>query len=516
MHHVSLAIEILRARPRLVFWAAALAQAALWTLIPALFYAAPPGDLPQLLAIGREFPLGTATGPPLAYWLAEIVFRLTGRSALGLYALSQACIVVTYWGVFALGRDIVGLRHAALAVLLMVGIFAFTLPTPEFSPAILAMPLWTLCLLHYWRAVGQGRRRYWFVLAFELGLLLLTTYVGLLLFTLLLIFTLATERGRAAFGSLEPWVAGVIVVIVIFPHLIWLDQAKSIVIPGLQQTQPAVIGDRVIAWARLVAGLILCHLGLVILVALASLHGSSRDADAPAIVRTPVEPFARKFIYFFALAPAITATLVGGALAYPGSLAGAGPLVVLSGLAVIVAAGDSILIYRQRAVSFAWGALLIVPPSMVVAALLVVPWAYPIDFNVALPAREMGRYFGDVFQRRTGKPLEIVAGEPRTAAMVAFAAPSRPHLFYDAVPGRSPWVTATDIVDKGAVIVWPATDTLGTPPSAIKARFPDLIIETPRAFSRSVQGVQQLVRIGWAVIRPKTSSSAVVAPLRSS
>src|SRR5947209_3147475 len=156
MLYVSLAIEILRGRPQLVFWAAALAQAALWILVPTLFYAAPPGELPQVLAIGREFPLGTDRGPPLAFWLAEIAFRLTGRSAFGLYALSQACIVVTYWAVFALGRDIVGPRHAALAVLLMVGITAFTVPTPDFGPAILAMPIWALVLLHYWRARIAG------------------------------------------------------------------------------------------------------------------------------------------------------------------------------------------------------------------------------------------------------------------------------------------------------------------------------------------------------------------------
>ena len=145
-------------------------------------------------------------------------------------------------------------------------------------------------------------------------------------------------------------------------------------------------------------------------------------------------------------------------------------------------------------------------------ALLALPWAYPIDLKIALPAKEMGRYFSDTFQRRTGKPLAIVAGDPQTAALVAFAAPSRPHLFFDAAPERSPWVTATDMADKGAIILWPATDTLGTPPPAIKERFPDLLIEPPREFARTFQGVQPPVRIGWAVIRPKTGSTTAVVP----
>ena len=119
MHYVSLLIEFLRGRPAVVFWTVALTQAALWTFIPALFYSAPPGEVPMLLAIGHEFVLGSYLGPPLAFWLGEIAFRIAG--AFGLYALAQACIVLAYWAVFRLGCAIVGIRHAVLAVLLMVG-----------------------------------------------------------------------------------------------------------------------------------------------------------------------------------------------------------------------------------------------------------------------------------------------------------------------------------------------------------------------------------------------------------
>ena len=46
----------------------------------------------------------------------------SGGHLFGVYLLSQACVVVTYWAVFALGRSIVGAQHAALAVLTMVAI----------------------------------------------------------------------------------------------------------------------------------------------------------------------------------------------------------------------------------------------------------------------------------------------------------------------------------------------------------------------------------------------------------
>ena len=49
----------MRSQPRVTFWLATLAQVAIWWLVPSLFYAAPPGDLPHVLAMGHEFQLGT-------------------------------------------------------------------------------------------------------------------------------------------------------------------------------------------------------------------------------------------------------------------------------------------------------------------------------------------------------------------------------------------------------------------------------------------------------------------------
>ena len=184
MVSMSLFVELLRTRPRMLFWTMAVLQAVLWTLVPALFYAAPPGQLPLVLAIGHEFQFGTEFGPPLAFWLAEIAYRLAGMS--GVYFLSQVCIVVTFWAVFALGRVMVGLPHAVMAVMLMAGIAVFSVPTPEFGPAILATPLWALILLHYWMGAHAGRDgSIWVALGVEAGLLLLTTYAGLILIGLL-------------------------------------------------------------------------------------------------------------------------------------------------------------------------------------------------------------------------------------------------------------------------------------------------------------------------------------------
>jgi len=205
MLHVSIFVEGLRSRPQLMFWLAALVQGAIWWLVPSIFYAAPPGELPEVLAVGHEFQLGTDLGPPLAFWLADIVYMILGIG--GVYLLAQACVVVTYWAVFRLGSAIIGAQQAAMAVMLMLGITVMTVPSPDFGPPILGMALSALIALHFWRAIGEHQRHYWFVLAFDLGLLLLTTYAGLILFACVMTFLWATERGRAALRTVEPWFA---------------------------------------------------------------------------------------------------------------------------------------------------------------------------------------------------------------------------------------------------------------------------------------------------------------------
>src|ERR1044071_1560484 len=227
MHYVSLIVEFLRGRPAVVFWVAALSQAALWIIVPSLFYSAPPGDVPIVLAIGHEFRLGSYLGPPLAFWLGEMAFRLAG--IYGVYILAQICVVIAFWAVFSLGRIVAGTRHAALAVLLMVGIAAYNVPSPDFGPSVLATALWAMALLHYWRALGEDRRGYWFILGFDLGLLLLTSYVGVILVVLLVLFTLAVRRGREMLLHMEPWFVPVLVTIIVFPHAVWLRDSFALV-----------------------------------------------------------------------------------------------------------------------------------------------------------------------------------------------------------------------------------------------------------------------------------------------
>lgn len=505
MLYVSIFVELLRSRPALAVWIAALAQATLWTLVPTFFYSGPPGDLPFVLAIGHELQLGTYLGAPLAFWFAEAAYVLSGNNLFGVYLLSQICVVITYWAVFSLGRAIVGAQHAAMAVLLMVGVSTFTVPTPEFGPATMTMALWALILLHYWLAVNEGKRGYWVALAVEIGLLFLTTYAGLLLLAVLALFTATNKRARAAMRSSDPWLASLVAIVVLFPHLLWLSEAGDGLGARLMRLRTAEAAiDNLNAWLRQIALVLATHAGLAVLISAVIGWPWAGKEPSPVIVRRPVDAFAWQFIIYFATVPALAATIFSVLAGWPMPVGGFAPLVILSGLAIVLLAGNGIELSHQHIVIGVWFGLLLVPPVLTALAVFVVPWV-GVDLNVNKPAKQIAQFFSESFQRRTGAPLQVVAGDPRTAALISLGAASRPSLFLDATPERTPWVTFDDVREKGAVLVWPATDTAGTPPAQLKQRFPDIIPDATRVFDRPISGRLPALRYGWALIRPQSA-----------
>jgi hypothetical protein len=499
MRFTSLVIELIRARPRLVVWIVVLAQAALWLIVTLPFYHAPPSDLALALAYGREHQVGTELGPPLSFWLADLAYRAAGNHMIGVYLLAEFCSIATFWILFLLGRALVGAQHAVLAVLLTMTVTAFGARTLEFGPDVLARPLWALLLLHTWELIGQRRRNVWFAWSIDAGLLLLTTPSAIVLLVLAASFALATEEGRRPLRSLDPLFALVVVAVLALPYLIFLLRADTL---SLHWPMLADLKPRAIHGGELVAGLLLGIAGIALLVVLNAGWFSREAEDSPIIYRPPVVPLAREFVYFFALAPAIAGVLLATLFGLDRVVGGAGVVLMMSGLGVVVATGDLIHLRRQRLLRAVWALIVAAPAIGVVAGTLFLPWTSAKEIATSMPSRAIGEFFTDAFERRTNQRLTAVTGDTEIASLVALAS-GRPHLFLDADPKASPWIDRAKFNETGGLVVWRASDTAGTPPPDIAKRFPDLVPEVPRSFDRLVNGRQPTLRIGWAIVRPK-------------
>jgi dolichyl-phosphate-mannose-protein mannosyltransferase len=500
MRFTSLVIELIRARPRLVVWLVVVLQALLWLVVPLLLYRSPPGDLATVLALGREYRVGTDLGPPLAFWLADIAFRAAGNHMFGVYLLAQLCSIATFWTLYLLSRAIVGGQQAVLAILLTMTVLAFSSPGLEFGPQVLARPLWALLLLHSWQLIGQNRRNVWFTWSIEAGLLLLTTSAGIVLLAFLVGFALATSRGRRILISFDAAFALLVTAVLALPYLIWLIRADA---PALPSWPPIVeLIGRALHGVELLGGLLLASLGIAIVAVINSDWFDRAQEEAPVIFRPPVDPLARDFVYFFALAPALAGCLISGFYHLDRVVGGAGITLLMSGLATIVACGDLIHLRRQRILRAVWTAVIVAPALAAIAATLFVPWTASGEVTTSLPAAAIGNFFDDNFERRTNQRLSAVSGDAQLATLISLS-PARPHLFLAEAPERTPWLNLAKFNQTGGVVVWRASDTDGTPPAEIVRLFPGLAPEVPRAFEWLVNGRQPLLRIGWAIVRPK-------------
>ena len=504
MRFTSLVVELIRARPRLIVWVVVLFQAALWLIVPLLLYRSPPGDLATVLAYGREFRVGTDLGPPLAFWLADIAFRAAGNHIFGVYLLAQLCSIAAFWTLYLLARAVVGGQQAVLAVLLTMTVAAFSSPGVEFGPLVLARPLWALLLLHSWQLIGQGRRNAWFAWSIEAGLLLLTTSAAIGLLVLVAGFAVATVRGRRTLRSWDPLFALLVIVVLALPYLIWLIRADAVALPHLPVL--ADLSARAVHGGGLFGRLLLAISGIALLAVLNSGWFTRNAEDAPIIYRPPVEPLARSFVYFFAIVPAVAGSLVSGLFDLDHVVGGAGIALLMSGLAVIVASGDLIQLRRHRVLRSVWAGAIAAPVIAVIVGAIFLPWTGGGEVATSLPATAIGQFFGDSFERRTNQRLRAVTGDAQLASLVALDS-ARPHIFLEEAPERTPWLTQEKFNETGGVVVWRTSDTVGTPPADIAQHFPGLVPEVPRVFDWLVNGRQPLLRIGWAIVRPKAVAS---------
>jgi len=506
--------EALRARPGAFLILALATHAALWTVARFIADPTPPSEVLIGLALGREAQFGYLAGPPLAFWLLDLAYGFGGAFFVA-NLLPTLSVALAGWFVFAFARKFLAERHGAIATLLMVGVHPVAFPVGAFDADILQMPLVAASVLVWWSALHEGSRRARFGLA---GLVLLLVYSGvqglLVVFTLGLL-TLADPRARAALKGLllitQDWraavagrdalIAVIAVLLLAAPRFIWLVwNGFAGLVPGAESgiERGALTGAEDVMLQSLVG-----HMGLLVLIVVASSIFAPDLDSAPTFLRPPVERFARRSVIVIAIVPPLLALALGFAAGVRQPITAAAPLFLYSGVLVMMFAPDLVRVHRQRTVALAALALLVLPPALDAASSLVAPWVAARGRSANWPAQAAGRYFTDVFRNRTSRRLEYVIGDARTASAVAFGSRDRPHVFIDGDPKRSPWIDQARLKKSGAIVVWTVTGLNPLPPQLLASRLPALSPEALLPLNWVRTGRLDPLRLGWALIPPQ-------------
>jgi 4-amino-4-deoxy-L-arabinose transferase-like glycosyltransferase len=483
-------IRLFEQKPERVLRYVLYLQLALWAAIPAFTYANAPLDVVENIGWGREWQLGYYKHPPLQAWLTYAVWQGSGGHVWPIYVLSQACVVLTQLGLFALARDIGGARRGLWAVLLFSVSYYATFPTPEFNANVLQMPIWIWSAFVLRRAILRGGPGWWVALGGLLALGLYAKYSIAVLVGALAVALFTQPKGRAALGSPWPWAGAALAAALTAPQLIWLQSVDflPLTFTAEKNAVPSLL-RRLIDIADFLGGQFLDEVAAIVVLALAGARWRPPEADTDGAFDD------RRFVAVLALAP-LALTVLASLLSKLGlrDMWGAAMAPFLS-LAMVVFLEPAARGRRLTAALAAWAAIfLLAPVGAGVAATLASQRDKPP--KIAFPGASIARSLDEVWEQVTATPLDIVAGKTWEANAVAAYSRDRPHVFVDGSWRYNPWITRERVAQRGVLVVWTGSDE---PPAKLQTLGP--FQARGQVLARYRRG-GKLAAVKWAIRAP--------------
>ena len=486
----------------------------LWTLFPSILFGAAPLDVVEGYLWGQEWQLGYHKHPPLAPWLLEAFREFLGGDWSS-YLLGQLCVIIAYGALWVLAKPMVGAPAAALSILALELVFYFTAPTLEFNPNVLQIPLWALAILHFHRALTKGRWSDHLFLAIWMALLVYTKYSAIILALAFAVVVLATPTGRRALVSPKLYLATLLSALLAAPHLYWIvDSAYLPFTYALDQKAATDIATRLYYPANFLAAQIACHLVLFLVAGLIFLGNRLAPANAcPRIEVQEASRFDHSFVFIMALAPLVISVLLCFLMGIEFLTMWGTPMFTLSGLALILLVGRPFRLRFASRLATLYLAFIVLLPVGLSIGMAVLPAMKDRATRTMWPGEYHASLVAGQFERETGQPLRILAGDIWVAGLVSLYDERRPSVLIEGDFRRSPWIDRDRLAETGLAIVWRVRWGNAEPPAWVQEGFPDRkdlgLFDLPPSdtiFGRL--GPHPYATIGISVVPPQERQSA--------
>jgi len=493
------------AAPARALGAILLLHTLVWTILPAVLYPNLPLDLIEALTYGREWQLGYDKLPPLPWWLVEITYRLVGRD-FAYYLLAQIAVVAALWLVWLTARPIVGPLGALAAVLIVDGLHYFNFTAAKFNHDVVQLPFWALAGFSFHRALRGGWIGHWLLLGLAIGMAFWAKYFVVVLAVPLAVLIVFDDQARKSLTTPGPYVAVVVALITMAPHLVWLVQNDFL--PFTYAEHRALPSRGLIdhVWHPLQFGINQAFFLIPSLLIGLPLFWPRQGGNE---IKLGADAFDRRIIAWLAFGPVAT-VLAMSAISGRGTVAMWGyPLWLFLGVWLVLAA-RGLNELRFVRTFLIWAAVFGCLVLAFIVGYAVLP-NYDHRYRaVFFPGSDLARELSQRYRAATGRPISYVIGSMWDGGNVAHYSPDHPRVLIDGSPERAPWIDLTDLRTKGAVVLWTAGDLTVVPP-ALRSVAADAAVQPP--FLLHDRRGDSSVNVGWAILYPRPSyARATIKP----
>ena len=200
----------------------------IWTLIPTISNNNLPLDTIEALAWGSDLDWGYNKHPPLSAFVVEVFYQLFKNQDWAYYFLSQLFVISSFFIVWKFSEDFFQNKiYSLISVLLLEGIYFHNFTTPEFNVYVCQLPFRALTVYFCWKSLKNNDTTSWLLFGLFAALGFLSHYLFLYLIVAIMIFFIIVLTKQKKF-DLKYLIPGVIFLISLLPHLIWLKENNYI------------------------------------------------------------------------------------------------------------------------------------------------------------------------------------------------------------------------------------------------------------------------------------------------
>lgn len=215
-------------RPELVLGLFILVSVLVWTVQCSIFQRVLGIDIFETIVWGEELQWGHSKHPPLSGWLGYFFSWVTGHRDWGLYLAAQLCIGLGVFFTFLTARQFFDRFKAAAAAMLLYFLLYYTPSEMKFCTYLVEIAVSPLAAYLLIRALRENRVWLWGLLGVVCGLGILNKYSFGLVMAGFAIVVLTRGEYRRRLVSWKPYLAVLIFLAVIFPHLKWLVEHRFV------------------------------------------------------------------------------------------------------------------------------------------------------------------------------------------------------------------------------------------------------------------------------------------------